>query len=265
MSHPPKRWERCIMHRDGETSRFLAKWFSSESKKVFLIGGAGFDPRSTLVAQVLNRLTKCSITGILVREHRPLVPPDLLQGAERNIAELKQLIPSLQIRDINIFAANDLALTGGREAAKVAGSIDWDGATDVVIDCSALSRGVVFPLVRSVLSSPKAPTNLHLLVVDQASLDDGIVAEPSERASSMHGFRGRLGLESSQRSAVLWLPQLVSGQQSSLAKIYSSLEPKPHDVCPILPFPSRDLRKPDRLVTDFAVELESTWGVDPRN
>ena len=265
MSYPSKRWEKCIMHRDGEAPVFLAEWFSSEQKKLFLIGGAGFDPRSTAVAQLLNKLARCQVSGLLLREHRPLAPGNLLEGAEKNIMDLRQLLPNLQIRDINIFSENDLALTGGRQAAQVADSIDWTGITDVVIDCSALSRGVVFPLVRSVLANRTAPINLHLLVIDQASLDDGIIAEPAERASTMHGFRGKLGLESSQRSAVLWLPQLVPGQRSLLSKIYSSLEPKPHDICPILPFPSQDLRKPERLVTEFRVELESTWEVDPRN
>ncbi len=91
------------------------------------------------------------------------------------------------------------------------------------------------------------------------------MAEPAERATPIHGFKGKLGLESSQKAPVLWLPQLVTGHQSSLAKIFSSLEPKPHDICPILPFPSQDLRKPEKLLTEFRAELESTWEVDPRN
>jgi hypothetical protein len=78
-------------------------------------------------------------------------------------------------------------------------------------------------------------------------------------------FRADAAFESSQQSAVLWLPQLVPGQQASLAKILSSLEPKPHDICPILPFPSHDLRQPEKLITEFRTELESTWDVDPRN
>ena len=45
-----------------------------------------------------------------------------------------------------------------------------------------LSRDIVFPLVRSVLDNPHSPISLYVLVVDQASLDDGIVAEPAERA-----------------------------------------------------------------------------------
>lgn len=253
------------MHRDGKAPQFLNEWFASETRKIFLIGGAGFDPRSTAVARLMTQFAKCPITGILVREHRPLAPTHLLAGAEKNIAELLRLIPKLQVRDINIFAENDLALIGGRQAAIIAKSIQWDGATDVVVDCSALSRGVIFPLVRSILELSDTPPNLHLLVIDNASLDDGIVAEPTERASTMHGFRGKLGLESSQHAAVLWLPQLVTGQKDSLSKIHSSLEPKPHDICPILPFPSGDLRNPERLITEYSVELESTWGVDPRN
>src|ERR1019366_4380126 len=135
-----------------------------------------------------------------------------LEGAEKNIATLKEILPALVLREVNVFSPSDMALTGGRQVAEIARSLQWSGISDVVIDCSALSRGIVFPLVRSVLNNPAAPINLHLLVIDQASLDDGIVAEPSERASSMHGFKGRLGLESSQQSAVLCLPQLVPGQ-----------------------------------------------------
>lgn len=265
MSVQPPLWSKCIMHRDGKTPDFLREWFASESRKIFFLGGAGFDPRSTAVARFLTQLVRCPITGLLFREHRPLSPEHLVAGAEKNIAELLSLVPTLEIRDVNIFAESDLALIGGRQAASIAKTIDWQHATDVIIDCSALSRGVIFPLVRSILQNPNRPSNLHLLVIDNASLDDGIVAEPAERASTMHGFKGKLGQESSQQAAVLWLPQLVTGYRDSLSKIYSGLEPKPHDICPILPFPSRDLRSPELLITEYAVELESTWGVDPRN
>jgi hypothetical protein len=265
MSRHAKRWEKCIMHRDGETPQFLKEWFSSSSRRLLLIGGAGFDPRSTVVAKLLSECCKCPVSALLIREQRPIAPAELVSGAELNIAAMRGYMPNLVIREISIFSQSDLALTGGRQVAEIARDVNWGEYTDVVIDCSALSRGVVFPLVRSVLDNPASPRNLHLVVIDQASLDDGIVAEPAERATAMHGFKGRLGLESSQRSAVLWLPQLVTGQQASLAKIYSSLEPKPHDICPILPFPSQDLRKPETLITEFRVELESTWEVDPRN
>jgi len=265
MSRPRPRWERCVMHRDGATPPFLAEWFSSPSRRVLLIGGAGFDPRSTVVAKLLSERSKASLSTLLLREHRPLSPTGLMQGAEENIKFFKDKLTDLDIRDVQIFSPNDMALTGGRQVAEIARGIQWEDYTDVVIDCSALSRGIVFPLVKSVLDHPHSPRNLHLLVIDQASLDDGIIAEPAERATTMHGFKGRLGLESSQQAAVLWLPQLVTGQQATLAKIFSGLEPKPHDICPILPFPSQDLRKPEKLITEFRNELESTWQVDPRN
>jgi hypothetical protein len=265
MSPRTMRWERCIMHRDGETPRFLKDWFSLPDKRVLLIGGAGFDPRSTSVAKLLAECSQSLVSALMIREQRPLAPVGLVEGAEQNINVLKQLQLHLEIQEVDIFSPNDMALVGGRQIAEIAKNVKWTEYSDVVIDCSALSRGIIFPLVRSVLHHPESPLNVHLLVIDQAILDDGIVAEPAERASAMHGFKGRLGLESSQRSAVLWLPQLVTGHQASLAKIYSSLEPKPHDICPILPFPSQDLRKPDILITEFRVELESTWEVDPRN
>lgn len=265
MSPRIRRWERCIMHRGGQTPEFLKEWLSDLARRVLLVGGAGFDPRSTAAAKLLKNCAKCPIHALLIREQRPMPSAQLVQGAEENIGVLRQLLTNFEMRDVSIFSSNDMALTGGRQIAELARSTAWNQYTDVIVDCSALSRGIVFPLVRSILEHPTPPINVHLLVVDQASLDDGIVAEPAERASIMHGFKGRLGLESSQEAAVLWLPQLVPQQQTSLGRIFSSLEPKPHDICPILPFPSDDLRKTDTLITEFRSELESTWEVDPRN
>ena len=118
MSYPPKRWERCIMHRDGDTPRFLAEWFSKPDRRVLLIGGAGFDPRSTAVAKLLTSSSKVPIDALLIREQRPLSPTALLEGAEKNIAALKEILPALVLREVNIFSPSDMALTGGRKSLK---------------------------------------------------------------------------------------------------------------------------------------------------
>ena len=68
---------------------------------------------------------------------------------------------------------------------------------------------------------------------------------------------------SDSEPARLWLPQLVSGQNVALGLINEMIHP--HDVFPILPFPASDPRLPDRLIAEYATEMESGWKVDPRN
>jgi hypothetical protein len=261
-----KRWERCILNRDNEALSFFSDWMGQSGRTVLLIAGAGFDPRATKIPSYLAKLLPGRIRAIFIREERPNPQPELLTRAESNIAELRALIPNSTVHPIEIFSKSDMAVIGGRAAAGLVSTYGIEEISDVLIDCSALSRGIVFPLVRSVLEYARGGhKNVHLAVTDQPIVDEAIVTEPAERATTIHGFKGNLGLEASRNSAVLWLPQLVRGQRTTLTKIYDYLDPKPHDVCPILPFPSADLRRSDKLLQEYRVEIESTWNVDHRN
>lgn len=155
-------------------------------------------------------------------------------------------------------------MIGGREAARLAGEIDYRALTDIVVDASALSRGVVFPVVRVLLGKAPATCNLHLVVTHEPTTDEAIVTVGCERATTIHGFKGTLGQQSFANAAVLWLPQLVPGQVSVLRQIYNAIEPSPHDVCPILPSPAVDQRAIDSLLVEYRVEL-GAWEVDPRD
>jgi hypothetical protein len=53
MSAP--RWERCIYHRGGHTEPFLRAYLGEAHRQVLILAGAGFDPRSTSVAELVAR------------------------------------------------------------------------------------------------------------------------------------------------------------------------------------------------------------------
>ena len=59
------------------------------------------------------------------------------------------------------------------------------------------------------------------------------------------------------------MPQLARGRRATLQRIHNFVDP--HDVCPILPFPSARPRLGDELAEHFLTELESGWRVDLRN
>jgi hypothetical protein len=168
---------------------------------------------------------------------------------------------SSSVSEVQIFAS-DNAVVGGREAVKAVADLQLEEFTDIILDCSALSKGVFFPIVRFLLSKTRG-RNFHLFAVDQPRLDESISPVIWEQASNVHGFRGNLNSPEHEAAARLWLPQLVPGQRVTLDLIFQMV--RPHDVCPILPFPSSDPRLPDKLVEAYATEMESGWQVDPRN
>ena len=130
---------------------------------------------------------------------------------------------------------------------------------------SALSVGISFPIVSYVYKiarEAKKTINVHLVVLSNPELDTLISSTPNDRASEVLGFdRGKLF--GNTETARLWLPQLSEGRQNTLSLIHS--EVAPHDTCPILPFPSEDPKKGDRIVQGLISNLVNEWNVDPRN
>jgi len=166
---------------------------------------------------------------------------------------------------IDIFGPDD-AVVGGRNAVTAISAPPLDGFTDLVVDISALSVGTSFPIIRYLFEfavSGRGPSNLHLFVTHDPSLDDGIRSLSSESPDFIHGFRGNSTLSTAADSARLWLPQLSSGRRTALERLYDFVEP--HDTCPILPFPARQPRLGDILAEEYLTEFENAWSVDTRN
>jgi hypothetical protein len=256
------RWDRCIYNRAEDAAKFFADFFSDSARQVLLFAGAGFDPRSTRSAESLAKILMDRLTGIFVRENRPNPLADLKDRGDQSEKALKKLIPKSQVEEINIFDS-DFAVIGGLQIIQVASRIDSSKFTDIIIDASALSTGITFPLTRYLLEKMRGShVNLHLLVSASPQIDERITAVPQEAASMAHGFKGGLGLFESKDACKLWLPQLVPQQGTVLSKIYSFVSPDL--VCPILPFPSKNCRLVDELLEEYAGDL-SNWNVDNRN
>jgi hypothetical protein len=259
------RWDRCINLRGVEVNDFASHYLADVDRNVMLIGGAGFDPRSTQITEMLAHSIK-RITALFLREERPgLLHTALRSQADANAEKMVKLVSESEKRAISVFA-NDGAVIGGREVAKVVSTLPFDSVTDVVVDLSALSKGVAFPLVRCLFESfeqQQLPISIHLMVYEDAGLDQRIVDIGCDRPSMMAGFEGAWGLDSSRDAAKLWLPQLIKRQHPVLDRLHRFLAP--NDVCPILPFPADNPRLPDELIEEYRDELMSTWSVEPRD
>tara|TARA_R110002124_G_C8968912_1_gene514831 strand:- start:1108 stop:2121 length:1014 start_codon:yes stop_codon:yes gene_type:complete len=229
-----------------------------------LIAGAGFDPRSRIVAKCLVD-AGAAIEAVLIKEDRPEPSQYLIDLATDNKSELEKLLPIHRLIKIEIFGS-DNAVVGGRNIVKALNSIDYSNFTDIAVDISALSVGTSFPSIRYLIErieSGLRPENIHVFVTHDPSLDADIALIPSDSPGYVHGFRGGTSLDSSSAAAKLWLPQLAFGRKNALNALHGYLEP--HDTCPIVPFPAANPRQVDLLAEEFIAELENSWSVDTRN
>lgn len=259
-----RRWDPCVAHRNGEVDGFLVDYFAREDRRVLLVAGAGFDPRSRAVALRLSAVST-TVRALFIRENRPNPDQGQIDRAETNTAALLAAVANGKITPVEIFGP-DGAVIGGRNIIATLGGQTFEGLTDIVVDISALSVGISFPIIRYFaerIGRGEGPHNLHVFVAHDPRLDGEIRAIPSDAPSYVHGFKGGSTLFSAAGAARLWLPQLASGKRGALERLHNFVEP--HDTCPILPFPASDPRLGDALAAEYLTELESAWSVDTRN
>ena len=175
------RWDQCIAHFGQEVAEFAEDYFAEDHRKILLIAGAGFDPRSTLVAQCLVD-AGTALNAVLIKEIRPKPRQNLRELAEGNKSDLEDLLHNSIVIEIEIeIFGTDNAVVGGRNAVKALHNLNYDDFTDVVVDISALSIGTSFPAIRYLTERIDAglkPGNLHVFVTHNPSLDAAITHIP---------------------------------------------------------------------------------------
>lgn len=259
------RWGDCVAHYDAEVPKFFKQYFSDDDRKCLLIGGAGFDPRTIGIIECLSGVLGERLSTHLIKEERPNPDQELVGMADDNQVRLTGLCKNFVVDVVQIFA-DDNYVVGGRHAIESISKKNLGEFTDVVIDMSALSMGVSYPIITYVYNAVRdLPdlVNVHLAVLSNPALDTLISSDSNDRASDVRGFSREELFGESKEKARLWLPQLTESKQQVLSMIHAEI--RPHDTCPILPFPSEDPKKADRIACSMIPFLENEWNVDQRN
>lgn len=261
-----RRWDPCISHRDSDARTFVSEFFADERRHPLLVCGAGFDPRATETAQLLHAAAQTRLSAHFIREGRPRPDSDLLTAAERNEASLRSLIPRNEVHHVPIFSEDEKSVVAGRRIVEMFRGCALAGITDIVVDMSALSTGVSFPLLRYLYDRATNELNfpnVHVMVSTSTHVDDAVQTQLMDRHQSVPGFGEDLGLAAGMRRPKLWLPQLAKRAMPALDLIHRAYDFE--EICPIVPFPARDCRAVEELVEIFRGQITESWAVDDRD
>jgi hypothetical protein len=271
------RWNPYAFLEDNELDAMFEKHFDSNSK-ILLILGKGFDVRMNIfLKRLVDQKGNQNITCLLVNfdEGRHSSSHQYKHLVDENQAELETLIPKSQITNFAIQlwkqTGRKSRRVGDRKAANIIDEISVENYSDIIVDISALPRGVYFSLLGKLLTYidrlPKGTIvpNLMVAVAENPELDMNIQEEGvDDDLNFLHGFGGEIDLSSSEGTApLIWLPILGEDKLLHLQKAYSHL--KPGEICPILPFPSRDPRRPDSLTMTYHELLFDELRIEPQN
>ena len=263
-----EHWTNCITHFDKKVDEFIDSYFVDQCKHALLVAAAGFDPRSRQVTELLSRRMDNRLSAIFVREERSGASRALQERADQNEASLRSVVPDCVVTRIDIFADDGAPIGGSKIVNELLNNPISVDTTDVIVDLTAMSIGVGFPAARLLLEECERRENcvFHLLIASNPDLDDRIKSDPSDRPGPVKGFAPLPsgGMNEDLDVAQIWIPQLATGLASTLGKIGRQF-PDRYKVCPLLPFPSRNPRRADNLVTEYVTEISEEWRVDPHD
>lgn len=274
-----QRWFNHFLCRGDEFSRFWKDYLQKKQRDLLFVLGMGFDPRMCMGYEaVVNAKGSGKRDRIIIRfEEGPNSPSTKYSSlVEENLRKLQEIAPNESreiIREVAMWSKDGRRI-GSKNAANVFSDLsDFSDYTDLVIDISALPRGIYFPLIGKALylidnyqngEKHQKPPNLHVVISENAALDVMIKDEGiDEDANFIHGFTGTLETVSEGRLPRIWIPILGEHQSQQLEHMLNRASA--NEICPILPMPSADPRRGDNLLIEYRELLFDRMLVEPRN
>lgn len=276
-------WHRYVFCRGAETQDMWDEMFQQRrvegrAVRLLYVGGRGFDVRAQAVMDRFVgslRAAGCSIAKaelILVGFSGYLLSEELQRQTDKNAAALEGRFSAIGVaRTITIDSSgegeDDLSASTAlrRGTAEVLAAVT--DQTDIVLDVSSLPRiaylSLMLALLQRLIPTHMSPSrlgagsvNLQVLVGEDPALDSLIRSEdPSNEPVLIPGYSSALQTESTQERPLVWFPILGENRATQLQKVMSELIPRSAEICPVLPHPSRDPRRGDRLLIEYKVPL----------
>jgi hypothetical protein len=269
------RWRDYLLCHGQDTVEFWSKLLQ-QNRKILFVLGFGFDPRMCLgIDTLLQVMGSSQLSMLLLRgtESLTLVSPDHKNMVDHNEArwsEIKSLTTAQE--EVVEMVSHDGRPVGPRNVCSLFDTtVDIGKFTDVIVDISALPRHIYIPLITKLISTcdnwkqqGKIAPNLHAIIAENAVTDRAIVKEQlKEDAAYMHGYSRDLESAALESIPKVWFPILGEDRVEHLERIAKLVNP--HEICPVVPWPSGDPRRGDNIVQEYHQLLFDRFRVEPKN
>lgn len=269
------RWEPYVLWRGDEFAPCWKAHLAMRARGVLVIAGLGFDPRAVSVSQeIINAggagkrdlWLLCYDNGQETTEAQRAAVTSNDQGFAALFAAPRS------IERLPIAMRTDRARSATCQNTKAAISRPDELFTydDVIVDISAMPRMIALMTLAQLLTliddrsaAGQPAPNLHVVAAESVTQDFATVEDSLDAdVILLTGFSGRLDSEA-LRNPKIWVPILGESQHLRLDRIFGKIQPD--QICPVVPFPTRDPRRGDRIVESLQRILFDEFRVEPRN
>lgn len=272
------RWANYFMKSGQEFDSFWQSYQDHTKPDILYIMGVGFDPRtnSGIEAVFSHKTTQMRDTIVLryfktAEEIEEPPVPRVKEHLERLTSFLKNAgYPPAQEKYIIRRSEDDKSISSINATHVIPDFGVFEKYSDIIIDISAMPRGIFIPLITKCLdlvdqynADHSIKKNLHVVVSENSVLDGLIIDKGTdETATYIHGFRIKEIAKTDDQKQV-WIPILGENQTNQFDKI--KLELNPVEICPVLPFPCENLRRGDNLIIEYQDRLLNDNNVELKN
>lgn len=276
-----RRWQYYLLREGDEFHNFWEEYLKTERNILYVIGW-GFDPRMCIGLEAILKAggkgrRDCWLIDFDEGDSSPSRKHDSTR--QQNLLRFNSLVNGKMNKidkKIMMVDENNHRVDSRRAAQLFSKLNELQQYSDIIVDISALPLSIYFPILGKLLylidkagKGEKTP-NLHVVLAENAYLDSKIKdQEVEEDARYLFGFASDLTVESTaiaRDSATkipkLWIPILGEDKHTQLDRI--ALLVKPDEICPVLPSPSIDPRRPDNLILEYR-ELFTKMRVELKN
>lgn len=264
------RWNDYFMRQGEDFVSFWKEYLSVGRKKILVILGVGFDPRTTTAFRKIFNSPFDGDIDVIILEYfkNDLREIERYEKSVRtNKKDLDEYLKFLKPKnktfiDIILRSADNRNIASNN-ALKIIKNFDQiANYNDIIIDISAIPPGVYFPLINKLLilldRYANNKINLHIVGTENSYIDKLIEDEGlDENASYIRSFGG-LDLERNKDLPKIWIPILGENKKEQIRILnkFAAYD----EIYPLLPFPSYDIRRGDTLITfyDKTLNIEDT-------
>ena len=269
------RWEYYVLLQEQQLRDFWVQHVSTEQRDVLFVIGRGFDLRVGIGLRAVLAAGgggRRDVVGIDFQEGPLSASLNHQELVVRNWDEVTKSVGDrgdVSIRKIDFWSVEGRRISS-QSARDLFGSADtFRSYSDIIIDISAMPRGVYFPLIARILylidhlASETKRLNLHVIVAEDPKYDATVHSEGiDETAEFLSSFGGGFDEEGTPTPKV-WMPMMGEGKNVHFDRIQDRV--KPDEVCPVLPSPSRHPRRADDIVVQYRQELFDELNLDTRD
>ena len=269
------RWDPYILVDNNAFSVFWQDHLARGERDVLFILGRGFDVRA------LDAPTHIIASGGKGARHVWLIRFDNQEDeAEarqamtlKNETAYKHLFDEDNIRTVNVQMGNATrpTATSKNTFKSLSDKSTLAKYNDIVLDISAMPRMVGLTAIAGLLSlldslekSTGKVVNFHVTTAESVNADKRAASGSlNDEVTSVKGFSGHTTAEGDDYKPRVWFPVLGEDQDARLVRIRNYLTP--NEICPIIPFPSREPRRGDELVSEYQSVLFDDFNIEPGN